>query len=275
MKKTIIASLLLAQSAFALIPPINEVIARIFEGRPAGRVSETVLKHHITMKDGQNEEWEERLITSKGKYFYIFRNGASSVAGAQEARQNVVGNKKFPAESLLFLKYIGGGSSDEFRDQLLSEGFIKRDHLQQFKTGYEPKGDPRTWPVTDFYIKHAGIFLAPPNGAITVVGSEDGARRKSVGFDPSALGVDNWQESDNGHIKKWSFQSFSNVKNEGFFPKIFNFENDNGRVTTEWVTRRSLSPKQIADFQANWRTASQNSLSSDAELSLGLLLSYR
>lgn len=275
MKKLILVVALASSNAFSMFN-LKEIATLSFSGRTSGKVTETVLRHQVSTRDGQREEWEERLVASKGKYFYLMRNGGRTFAGTVEGRGHVIAGKKFPINSFLFLKYIGGATGDEFVEQAISEGYLRRDLLQPFKNGYEAKGDPRTWPTAEYYIKHPEIFLSQPNGAVTAMGTSEGSRRKSVSFDPAFKGVAGWEFADGTQQLKWTFHRFDTFKGEGTFPRILTFDSEAGRVQSELVSRTVLSAKQVADFQSRWRASNQESgLSSSAELSLALLLSYR
>ena len=275
----------LVQSAFALKPPLAFVLKDVFDNRKPGAAVEVVLKHTIELK-GEKIEIEERIVRERGQTRITWKIPGGSVVPATYERAGYViaRDHVFPSRTGLFIKYLTYDNSDDFRDQLIAEQFIRRDQLFQYKPGFIPTGDPQTWNMPENYMKHSDIFLSRLSRgiAVAVVGMQDAANRRSVFFDLPKKGSEHvdgvyrleWKEDN--QVVAWNFDTF--VKSgDGFYPRHGSFEVGGVElINTQVLAWRALRDKALSDSRNQWKALPRgSSLPASVEAGLKLLLSYR
>lgn len=274
-----------SQMALALLPPLSFVIRDVFENRKPVAI-EAILKHQIELK-GEKIEIEERIVRERGQVRVIWRvPGGMQIPASYERAGYVMGNGRgYPSRTSLFMRYLMFDSADDFRDQLISEQFIRRDQLFQYKPGYIPTGDPQTWNLRENYMRHPDIFLQrlPKGIAVSVVGVEDSNNRRAVFFDYPKKGNERvegilrleWKEEN--QVAGWNFDQFSRSGSDGWYPRHASFDVGGVEmINTQILAWRSIKERALNDSRNQWKAMPRaTALPSNVEAALKLLLSYR
>lgn len=273
-------ALLMPSFLGAFVPPVAALIRDSLESRKSQPFSELVFRHRIEARPGEFVEVEEQWIGNFQSAALLFKVPGGNILGAaQYDRRNYVFSTgaKVTSVSSLLPKYLLTSSSEDLLGSLLAEKFVKRDHLNQFKPGFEPKGDPQTWEVKEFYIQHEGAALrrvgSEPAYAFTGAGNED-PNHQSVYFRKEAGGIRRFEWKRGAEMAAWNMDGFTRFQTAGIFPKQFQFER-NGQVlvTSELLVHRPAKDKQVADLKKWTKTAP--GLASPYEEAVKVLLSFR
>ena len=272
--------MIVSSTASAWIPPLPTIVNEIFDGRKVRNATEVVVRHTVELQPGQAMDVEERMAVIRNRRYAIWKVGAVLVAGTfDKDKYLVAGDKAFTTRSALWPKYLTYVNGDDFLSALVAEGFARRDQLQQFKPGFKAEGEPKTWNVKEQLLKHDDIFLTrlTRGVSIIVIGTQEGENRKAVFFDPGFRGVRRIEWKEGPQVVAWEFDGFHNGgKDMGLLPRQFFFEVEGvEKIHSELVAARSLTDKQIKDYQTAHRAASTAGMPENVESVLQLLLSYR
>ncbi len=194
--------LLISQVSFAFIPPVPWLVREAFEGRKPRKATEIVFKHVLN-----GSEVEERVLVVGSRYYFLWRSPTGLLGGSLDKQNyNLGSSTAIPGRTSVPLKYYGSTNSEDFLTQLVNEGFVQRDQLPMYKTGFTGEGDPAQWNLKENYQKNPGIFLFPlANGvAIKIVGNDSVDNGKSVYLDNSSKALRRLEWKDGGTVA-WNF----------------------------------------------------------------------
>lgn len=283
-KSSLLSSLILllvAGRALAFIPPVSRIVSDSVEGKKITKPVELVMHHRVDMKQGQITDLEERLVWDHGKVTLFFKvPGVSQpIEVSVDSRgYNLDYGKTWSRRSRVFYKAFFAGSPDELMEPLLSDEFIRRDQLMQYKPGFQPAGDPKDWDLREGYLRHDDVYLhrVGKSVAIAVAGANDPTHRRIVYFDRDHKSVRRLEWGDGNDVVAWNFESFLKSPPLGAAARHLTFEvNGEERINTDIVQVRQLSDKQLADLKRMPHLARGATPPSSVEEVLGLLLSYR
>lgn len=269
----------IATVARGFLPPVPSILKEIFESRKPFPAVEVVLRHRIVDRAGGATEIDERLVREGSRTYCLWRVAGQSYGAIAERQSYVLSHEKsIPTKSVLYRAYLLSHSAESFQNLLIAEGFLRPDQLYQFKPGFNPEGDPRTWEIKENYLRHDDIFLRrlPQGVGIAVVGSDNGAVKKTIIFDPSLRGIFRWEWNEGGQIVAWKVLEFTKTKS-GDFPRKMTLEVSGvDVVTTEVSEFRALKPKQLVEFKNALKSALRNSvLPSPLESVFQMILGHR
>lgn len=270
---------LIAESARAFIPPVPDILRAVTEGRRSRRATEIMIRHKVRLKEGV-VEIDEKLVTERGRAHVLFtsRQGGSTSGSLDKQVWVLAGDVRIETRSTLFLKYLLASSSDDLLSPLIAEQFVRRDQLMQYKPGYSPHGDPKTWEASTHYMRHPDIKLSrlPGGEAIAVTGFAEGESRKTVYFDVALKGIRRleWKEGENKTA--WEFDAFGTAFKEGLLPGRMGFwQGENEVIASELSIFRGVSDAQAEGLKKQFRGAGQQAPTGAFEEALRVLLSYR
>lgn len=273
------AVFLLSPIAEAFLPPVVDILREVTSGRKPGPV-ELVLRHRISVKGAGVVEVDERILRDRNQFYFIWA-GASlgqslSASWAQDKYQ--MGNTSFPSRSIAMVAALSARGPEDLRDSLISEQFIQREHLYQFKPGYNPSGDPVTWETRENYLRHPEIFLKKLSSgvAIAIGSANEGNETKAVCFDKGLKGLRRFEWQVNQQTFAWNFEGFAPFAAGGLYPRRLSFESNGVEVIQSELTAvRAATARTLSDFKTAWRQAQKGEVTPAAEGILKLLLSYR
>ena len=250
MKLFLLIACLYSQLSFSFIPNISNALGEVFEGRKGG-LQEMFLKHRVFNPGGEPIEIEETILYQGNRIFISFKIGQTLLAGEFSDRKYKLPGMVIPARTLLFLKYLVGGSADDYREIALREQFIKREYLTDFQPTFKAEGDPQTWALKDNYIKQDGVSFKKLKQGVGVAyrGNPTDEGEHILYLDPSYKGVKRieWLEGKETHA--WNFDGFSKL-GSGYFPRVIAFESNGAEiVVSNLVTLKQAREKNIADFR--------------------------
>jgi hypothetical protein len=266
-------SCFLVPVAGAYIPPLGPVAQKIFVERKLPATTEIVVRHRID-GDRNPTEIEERIFLVAGRPRFVFRVGGRSFAANRDSNGYRFPSDVIESRSGLFLKALFSRRGDEFLERAVAEQFVRREQLSQFKSNYDPSGDPKTWKTTSSYLRHADIELSrlPQGVAILVTnGGEPRNPARSLYFDRELRGIARfeWRDSEGRH--QWDFPAFTTYKREGTFPTRWVYRlNGRERVRSEVLALRAVSERQVTEALRTAETPS-----GDQREALAILLGSR
>lgn len=266
-------------SAWGFIPSVPDMLKEVTTGRKGGAV-EIVLKHRIAVRGSGTIEIEERIFDEKNKTLFIWSGSPfpQPTAGSLEGMNYKIHDQTLPTKSLVLVRYLTANGPDELRDSLISERMIRRDHLNQFKPGFNPEGDPQTWQIKDNYLVHPEVYLKRLESGIAyaVSGTEEGPELRQVLFDRALKGIRRFEWREGETIQSWNCEGFSPVPAGGNYPRRIFFENNGSEVIqSDLLTVRALNARSLTEFKNSWRAADRAALTQNGEGILKLLMSYR
>ncbi len=280
MKTLLLLPFLFSTLSSAFVPPVGSVIKEIFDVRKPGVVIELTYKHQVEVAQGTTVTVDESFLYSQGKGYFLWKTpNHVPVYGVQERKAYLVGSdRKMNARSFLYTKYLGTASAEDFKEQLISEQFIRRDQLLQYKPGYTFEGDPDSWQVQENYVKHPDVRFKRLDSMVTIAvqGMDDPQNNRTVFFDAKFQGVRKFEWKEGGNTSSWSFSDFNKYQ-DGLFPKSMRFEqNGSELVSSELIQVRGLKDKAFQNTLKAWQKSGlKNTSSGSLEDALKVLLSYR
>lgn len=280
MKLLLVLPLLISTLCFSFVPPVGSVIKEIFDVRKPGVIIELTYKHTVELSQGNAVTVDESLLYSGGKAYFLWKSpNHVPVYGVQERKSYIVGSdKKMNARSFLYSKYLASPSAEDFKEQLISEQFIRRDQLLQYKPGFSFEGDPDSWQVRENYVKHPDVNFKRIGSLVTiaVLGMDGKDNQRTVYFDSKFQGVRKLEWKEGNNVSSWSFSDFNKYQ-DGIFPKSMRFEqNGTELVSSEVIQVRGLRDKAFQNTLKAWqKSGAKNSSSGQLEEALKVLLSYR
>lgn len=278
MKKYLLFTLLFPLLSYGFLPPIAGVLKEIFDSRKAGALIEITYRHQVELAEGALVLEESFISTPRRTYILWKTANANPVFSIQEHRAYLIGDRKLSSKSLLYAKYLSGTSAEDFKEQLISEEFMRREQLLQYKAGFLFEGDPDSWQLQDNYLKHPDIQYKRLDSIVSIAvrGMDDGPNQRTVYFDRKLEGIKRFEWKENNNLSSWNFKDFNKYA-EGFFPKIITFE-QGGRefVRSELLQVKALKDKAIQNTVKSWqKMGGRNAPTGSMEEALKVLLSFR
>lgn len=255
-----------AAKSFGFIPPLVSLIKEGFDGRKSFPITEIVLKHRVEIRTGEFVDIDERIVAQRNQTLMIWSSPSSSpISGSFSSLSYSIGNdRNLQTRSGLFLRYFLAPSAEAFQENLISEQFLRRDQLLQYKPGATFTGDPLSWNLHDDYLVHDDIFLHRLESGISIatIGSDDGNSRKTFFLDEAKHALARLEWRDKNQVIGWNFDSFSKITGDGVFAHRFALDSAGADlIGSSLVSRRALKDKQMADFRTAWRQARSAPLS--------------
>jgi hypothetical protein len=258
MKKFALLVLVLSQTSWGFIPPVGEMLTDIFTGRKPAEALEITFRHMVQIKEGEVAEVIEQFIGNRAGGVIRWQIAGQPVAyadwnGKEYAFRN---GKSMPSRTSAFIEMFLAESSTIYLDRLLREHFVRREQLLQFKPGYKPDGDPKTWGTRENYLLHEDIFLVK-NGrefGYAIVGMNEPEQRRSVVLSKIGRGVQRLEWLVGTENASWDCSGFSPQGN-GRVPRLCTLQiNAVDRVRTtissvKQVRRDALATARLASRQ--------------------------
>jgi hypothetical protein len=270
--------------SFAYIPPVPLLLKEIFDGRKPKIAVEAVFRHRVETRSGEPYEIEEKILSERGQALILWKGpGMGPIAATYDGKNYALSrDKTYPVRSNLFMKYFFSDSAEEFKETLLSEQFVRRDQLLEYKPGFIPNGDPALWNLRQNYLRHDDIFLQRLQDNLTdisiaVQGTHEGTTLRAVYFDRSFKGISRLEWRDGDQWFGWDFEGFARFSADGIYPRRLSFGVQGVEaISSQLVSWRPVRDRQLSEFKSNWKQVARGigSLAS-AEPALKLLLSYR
>jgi hypothetical protein len=284
----IVAAAVLTTSVNAFIPPVSEMLNDIFSGRKNLEAVELVFRHQVQVKEGEFVEVNETFTGTRNQGQISWEIAGQTPTQAEWNGKDYVlrGGKTIPSRTSVFIDYFMLDSGGDYQDRLLRERFIRRDQLLQFKPGYKPEGDPKTWDTKGNTLRHEdiGFKKVGRDSAIEILGLSEGDQRRAVylatekkGNARVGKGVAKLEWGVGPEKAAWDFSAFSGFSGLGRLPRVFSLEiNGTERVRSTLVSARPV--KRDAIFTAR-TAAKQGSAGAPAsgllEEAIRLIVRYR
>lgn len=264
---------------FAFVPPLNALFKANFDGRKP-LASETIFRHQIQLKSGDSMLIEERLAEIGGKIYVIFRSPSfGEVAGTwSKGSYSFAGDKRFSNRSRAFVSYFTSSNGDQFRDVLIDEKLLKRDQFVQYKSSFNPQGDPASWDLKENYVIQPQVYFSqtPQGPAIIAVGTQEGKTRRAVFFDKGTLLLSRLEWQDSNQEIAWNFKGNKKVTGDSFFPDEITFTVDNRvLVQSNLIGRQYFKDKSKSQWLDRFSAVSKSGMTPNLEEGLKILLGYR
>lgn len=264
-------------SIFGHIIPLGSMLPIVFGQRTVLRSFEIIMRHRIQAKDGELS-LEEHWLVDQGRSYFIWKGFELPIRAVLEKSSYTFGTAlSIPTRSHLVRLYLTTPSAEVFRNQLLSEKFVRTEQFMVFKPTYEPSGDPKLWEVKNNYLPHPDISyrLLAQGITVAVVGFSQGGSKRSIYFDSSFNGITRIEWVDPQGIAAWNFSDFENLPPlKGLYPKRLRLEwNGNTLIRSELISLRPANQKTVREFKNQLRN--HEGISPNAQESLKWLLSYR
>ncbi|NBX75197.1 MAG: hypothetical protein EBQ92_01420 [Proteobacteria bacterium] len=272
-------SIFLVIEARGFVPPLTAVFKAGFDGRKSVP-TETVFRHQIQLRSGENIAVEERLAEIGGKIYMIFRSPSyGDVAGTfSKGFYSFTGDKRVASRSRAFISFYTASNADQFREVLIDERLVKRDQFSQYKSSFTPQGDPATWDLKENYVVHPDVYFSktPQGPAIIAVGTEEGKTRRSVFFDKGTLLLSRIEWRESNQESAWNFRGSKKFPGDSSFPDEMTFTVD-GRavVQSNLISRQFLKGKSKTQWLDKFSSTSKSSMAPGLEEGLRILLGYR
>ncbi|MFM8270068.1 MAG: hypothetical protein ACKN9V_07750 [Pseudomonadota bacterium] len=263
----------------AFVPPLTAIFKANFDGRKS-LPTETVFRHQIKLKNGENIALEEKLAEIGGKTYVVFRSPSyGDVAGTwSKGSYYFAGEKKVPSRSKAFLSFYSASNGDEFRDVLLDEKFLKRDQFNQYKSSFTPQGDPATWDLKENYVVQPNVYFSktPQGPAIVAVGLDENKMRRAVFFDKGTLLLSRIEWRDGDQETSWNFRGSKKFPGDSSFPDEMSLVLDKQVIIqSSLVSRQFLKGKLKSQWLDKFSALSKLGMSPNLEEGLKILLGYR
>ncbi len=271
---------LLALPANAFVPPVSELLQDVFAGRKAGEGLELVFRHLVQVREGTFVEVVETFTGNRqGGVIQWQIPGQAPVYSEWNTREyNFKGGKSIPSRTSAFIDYFLDQGSNEYLDRLLRERFIRRDQLIQFKPGYKPEGDPKTWETKDSYLHHDDIYLSKVGNEFTVavVGMKEGEQKRAFYVNRQGRGIARIEWGVGTEKALWDFSAFQSAGSAGRLPRVFSLTiNGLERVKSTVASAQVLKRDQLATARAAAKQPSSTAPSDALEEAVRLIVRYR
>lgn len=247
--------------AYGFIPSLNAILKHgVFAGRKGGMALEVVLRHRIQSNAGV---WalEEKIVGVGENLLVQWQTDGGVVVRAKYRK----GTYQFsPQESFVsrlgvLIPYLFENNWENFKSVLLAQSWTTRDQWDEFLTGFDPSGDPKTWDLAKFYVKQPDISLQRAMDQVwIVVQNPEAEGRNSVAFD-RGLNVIRGFSGVEGSPFRLVFEepvkiSLRATQSRGYYPKRWFVEKGGVRIIqSELVRLDTLSSKQHSEFMARFR----------------------
>lgn len=268
---------LVSHSTLGHILPLGSMLSRVFEQKNVLRSFEITMRHRIQAKGGELSI-EERWLVDQGRSYFIWKGFESPIRAVLEKSSYTFGpGLSIPTRTHLVRLYLTTSSAEVFKNQMLSERFVRAEQFMVFKPTYEPGGDPKLWEVKNNYLPHPDIsYRALAQGiSVAVVGFSQGGSKRSIHFDSSFTGITRIEWVDPQAVAAWNFSDFENFPpSKRLYPKRLWLEwNGNTLIRSELISLRPANQKTVSEFKNPLRNT--EGISPNTEESLKWLLSYR
>jgi hypothetical protein len=274
-----------APSSHAFIYPVTEVIRDVFNNRKPVSGLLIRIRHDVELKPGEVLSIDETILHEGNNTWFRWQLPPTSGGASAAMVARAAGNKytfasggELPLVSQTWLRYVSGGTGQDFMDTAMREGFIRREQLLQFAPGYKPEGDPKAWDPNQYYLRHPDIYLHSIDGqpAISVVGTHDNDRWRAVFFDLRRNGVRRLEWRNGSEGISWTFNKFTSAGNLGRFAREFNL-NVNGdiRIQSRVSSVQAIGVRDVPREKRDLQAATGSNGLSTLEAGLKVLLRYR
>jgi len=279
--------LLWGTTASAYIPSVPAILKHgIFDGRRALTAAEIVFRHRIVVEASQLINIEERIVGRPENLYITWREiGGQLTKGRYSGKKYTISRLgKKTTKSRLFLYLFLGHKWESFRDFLISESFIRRDQLLEFKPGFVLEGDPKGWNMKENRMFHPDIFLDRQNRkiSIAVIGRKNGGSKRAVYFSRDLKGVTRFEWVDSGSSVTWNFDNFRRFRFKkyqfkSYFPRNSSMEvNGTTIIQSELISYKTMSRKIFNNYRSKWsKIPTPETYPESFESALSILLSYR
>lgn len=178
--------------AFGFIEPATEGLKETFLSRKPKPAILVKWRHDVQAREGETIALEESVLRVGSQLFFRWSspNGGAVTAVLNGSKYSMTppdskmgGDVAAPNQA--FVRYLTGGTMQEFLDNVIREGFIRREQLLQFTPSFNPEGDPKTWDSNANYLRHPDISLRNVEGQpwVIIQGSRQGDKAKNIYFD--------------------------------------------------------------------------------------------
>jgi len=272
---------LIGSLCYGFIPPISEQLNDVFAGRKGNEALELTFRHQVQVKEGEFVEVIETFIGNRSGGLIQFQIGGQPAAYADWTGKEYVfrNGKTIPSRTAAFIDYFLADSGAEFQDRLLRERFLRRDQLLQFKPGYQPKGDPKTWETKDNYLNHDDISWQKGGKefAVSVVGMNEGDQRRAFYIAKGGRGITRLEWIVGPEKASWDFSGFAATGGLGKLPRVFSLQiNSMERVRSALSSAKPVKRDALATARAASKQPSASAPPSELlEQAVRLLVRYR
>ncbi len=260
----------LAMTAHGFIPPIGVVLKEGFSQRKANSF-ELKLRHHLSGKwDGEIQE----LISCDRSECLVIWNGSGieAVSGKISDTGFILGAGNIPSRTQAALRALLSFNGDSYQNQLLRSGFLSRELFNQYKQGFEPQGDPRTWNIKDNYLVQPGTSLQRTEQGPAY--EFEGRKGCAVWLDVSTRVTRKLIWSNGDATASWKFERVASESQWG--PMAHRIESEGngfGKVESDVVSFKANTSH--SKFREVWKRTYTGNLSQQTEQILSRFLAYR
>ncbi len=281
MKRLLLILALLPGVSWAFIPPISEKLVEIFGNRKSSEVVELQFRHLVQVKEGEFVEVIEQFLgTRAGGLIQWQMAGQPPVYSDWTTKEyQFRDGRTLPSRTGAFIDYFLVDGGTEYLDRLMRERFLRRDQLLQYKPGYKPEGDPKTWDTKGNYLLHDDIDLQKVGKefGIAVNGMTEGDQKRTVYFSRDGKGVLRLEWGVGAENAAWDFTGFTSFGPLGRLPRFSTLQiNGMERVKSTLSQARAVKRDTLATARTASKQPSASSPPSSAlEEAIRLIVRYR
>jgi hypothetical protein len=224
MKKIILLGLFLCLSGWGFVPPVSEQLSDIFSGRKPGDAVELTFRHMVQIKEGEVAEVIEQFVGNRqgGVIRYQVAGQPPVYADWNGKEYSFRSGKSVPSRTNAFIDIFLAETSGIYLDRLLREHFVRREQLLQFKPGYQPQGDPKTWGTKENYLLHEDIYLVKVGREFgwAISGMNEPEQRRTVVLAKVGRGVQRLEWLVGTENAAWDCSGFSSQGTVGRLPRL-------------------------------------------------------
>lgn len=279
--RLLLVFVLVASVAHPFIPPLTELLNDVFAGRKNNEAVELQFRHQVQVKEGEFIEVTEQFLGNRsGGLIQWAMNGQPPVYCDWNGKDYTFRNgKTVPSRTAAFIDYFLVEGGTEYQDRLLRERFLRRDQLLQYRPGYNPAGDPKTWDVKANYLLHDDIFLVklPREFAVSVVGMSEGDQKRAFYLSRTGRGISRLEWVVGSETAAWDFGAFAATPGMGRMPRVLSLQiNGMERVKSTLSSAKPIRRDALATARtASRQPSSSASPSSQIEEAIRLIVRYR
>ena len=281
MKRSLLAFAFLSLSANAFFPQLQEQLSDVFTGRKLSDAVELDFRHQVPIREGEVVDVIERFIGTRFNGLIRWQiPGQPEVTCEWTGKEYLFrGAKPIPSRTGVFIDYFLAPTGGEFLDRLLRERFVNREQLLQYKPGYLPVGDPKTWDTKNNILLHDDVFLVRSGKefGIAYMGMNEGEQKRTVVVAKNGRGIQRLEWGVTGETAFWEFSGFTSQPILGRLPRTFALAvNGIERVRSTVVSARPTKRDALATARlAAKQPSAQQPPSSQLEEAVRLIVRYR
>ncbi len=251
MRKALLLALAWSVSGWGFVPPVNELLSDVFAGRKNGEAMELTFRHMVQIKEGEVAEVIEQFTGNRqgGVIRYQVAGQPPVYADWNGKEYSFRGGKSMPSRTSAFIDIFLAESSGAYLDRLLREHFVRREQLLQFKPGYQPQGDPKTWGTKENYLQHDDIFLVKTGREFgwAIGGMNEPEQKRTVVLSKAGRGVQRLEWVVGTESATWDCSGFTPQGTVGRLPRLCSMTiNGVERVRTTVSSVRSIKKDALA-----------------------------